>query len=348
MSRGGCAVTLIKNIILDWSGTIVDDLDAVLRATNVALTALGSTPLSKEEFQRSFVLPVALFYERLLPGIPMERIDAIYRRSFLETNVQPFASALEFCALAVASGYRLFVLSTIAVDHFERQSEMFGIRRFITRAYVGVRDKVDVIGSVLHDNQLDPAETIFVGDMIHDVQAAKSGGVLAVAVATGFDTVEKLAASDPDLIIRDLATLIPFLGVRARRGFSEWIEINELELKGKIGVPEEERETSQRLVVSLRFQIATNFQSLDDQVEKTVDYGFVAAEVERVVGATRAHLIETLLVEIADELMARFPMDRLQIELRKFILPNTGYVSVRLDRRRGGYCVSRNIQAKGL
>ena len=114
----------------------------------------------------------------------------------------------------------------------------------------------------------------------------------------------------------------------------EWIEINELELKGRIGVPEEERANPQRLVVSLRFRIGAPFRSLDDQLERTIDYADVAAEAGKVVGSTSARLIETVIAEIADALMARFPIDRLQIELRKFALPNAGYVSVRLDRQR--------------
>ena len=88
------------------------------------------------------------------------------------------------------------------------------------------------------------------------------------------------------------------------------------------------------MVVSLRFQITATFHSLDDRVERTVDYAVVATEVEKVVGTADTHLIETLILEIGDALMARFPMHRLQIELRKFILPNAGYVSVRLEKRR--------------
>jgi len=326
--------TMIRNIILDWSGTIADDLDAVLLATNAALTEFGSKSLSKEEFRRLFVLPLTLFYERLLPGVPMEKIDAIYQRSFRQIDIKPISGAAEFCAFAVANGRRLFVLSTIPVEHFEHQSEVFGIRRFLTRAYVGVRDKTEIIGSILRENDLDPASTMFIGDLVHDVEAAKSGRVIAAAVSTGFDPVEKLASSDPDLIIRDLSALRHFLETRDQQPSGEWIEINKLELKSRIGVPEEERVNPQRLVVSLRFQISETFQSLEDRFERTIDYARVAAEVEKVVGMTGAHLIETLIVQIRDALMARFPIDRLQIELQKFILPNTAYVSVSLDKRR--------------
>ena len=53
--------------------------------------------------------------------------------------------------------------------------------------------------------------------------------------------------------------------------------------------------------------------------------------------SAEAHLIERLVSEIGDALMARFPMERLEVELRKFILPNARYVSVsklRLESRR--------------
>ncbi|MBV9104905.1 MAG: dihydroneopterin aldolase [Verrucomicrobia bacterium] len=115
----------------------------------------------------------------------------------------------------------------------------------------------------------------------------------------------------------------------------EWIEINDLEVKGTIGVPEKERKTPQRLLVCVRFKIETTFAALDDRIEKTVDYTSVAAAVERVVKTSRARLIEQLVSELGDSLMTRFPMLRLEIELRKFILPNARYVSVKSGWTRG-------------
>jgi 7,8-dihydroneopterin aldolase/epimerase/oxygenase len=114
----------------------------------------------------------------------------------------------------------------------------------------------------------------------------------------------------------------------------EWIEISDLEVRGNVGVPESERENPQRLLISLRFQIETSFAALDDQLEKTVDYAAVAAGVEKVVSSSRVHLIEKLISDIGDALMAGFPMKRLEIELRKFILPNARYVSVKSEWRR--------------
>ena len=114
----------------------------------------------------------------------------------------------------------------------------------------------------------------------------------------------------------------------------EWIKINDLEVRGRVGVPENERETPQRLLVSLRFQIETTFAAVNDQLTKTIDYAAVTTEIEKVVEISRAHLIEKLVLDIGNVLMARFPMRHLEIELKKFILPNARYVSVTSDWER--------------
>jgi dihydroneopterin aldolase len=114
----------------------------------------------------------------------------------------------------------------------------------------------------------------------------------------------------------------------------EWIEIRDLEVRGRIGVPEKERKNPQKLLVSLRFQIETSFAALNDQLEKTIDYAAVASGVEKIVATTKVQLIEELVSDIGDTLMASFPMKRLEIELRKFILPNARYVSVKAQWKR--------------
>jgi dihydroneopterin aldolase len=105
---------------------------------------------------------------------------------------------------------------------------------------------------------------------------------------------------------------------------------------GRIGVSEEERRDPQRLVISVRFQLGSTFRDLNDQFEKTIDYTRVAAEIGKTVASTRAQLIETLVSEIGDALMTQFPIERIELELRKFILSNASYVSVRLELRKQG------------
>ena len=43
-------------------------------------------------------------------------------------------------------------------------------------------------------------------------------------------------------------------------------------------------------------------------------------------------LLETLAEEIATEVLKNYPMQKLALEIKKFILPGTQYVSVKIER----------------
>jgi 8-oxo-dGTP pyrophosphatase MutT (NUDIX family) len=90
---------------------------------------------------------------------------------------------------------------------FERQMDEFGLRGYFEATYSGVQDKREIIHEILATHQLIPAETAFVGDMTHDVETARHGGVSSIAVLTGYNHAEILAAVRPDLTVPDLGVL---------------------------------------------------------------------------------------------------------------------------------------------
>ena len=116
----------------------------------------------------------------------------------------------------------------------------------------------------------------------------------------------------------------------------EWIEIRELELLARIGVPDEERAQPQRLTISIRLWPVARFQDLRDDIAQAVDYAAVCANVKELVGRREDRLIETLAGAVADLLLRAYPIKRVQIELRKFILSETKHVAVVLLRERAG------------
>ncbi len=110
------------------------------------------------------------------------------------------------------------------------------------------------------------------------------------------------------------------------------IRIEELELMARVGVPEEERAQPQRLTVSVTLQPPIHFGDLGDDLTRTIDYGAVCAELQQFVSGRRDKLIETLAHEMAEHLLRSFELARVELELRKFILPETRYVAVRVAR----------------
>jgi len=84
---------------------------------------------------------------------------------------------------------------------------------------VGVHDKRERIHDILSEHGLLPEETVFIGDMEHDVETARHGGIPSVAVLTGYNRLDQLRRARPDLIVEHLGELRALLdrnGMRLR------------------------------------------------------------------------------------------------------------------------------------
>jgi len=123
---------------------------------------------------------------------------------------------LEFCR---AHKMRTFLLSTVRRDHFAVQTAITGFDKYLEKPYLNVWDKRQKIHEILQENQLKAEETLFVGDMEHDIETAKHGGVHSCAVLTGYNTLTQLRAAEPDVIVEHL------------RELREILEENQLDLK---------------------------------------------------------------------------------------------------------------------
>jgi len=326
---------MLRNLLLDWSGTLVDDLPPVIGATNFVLEKHGRPTLTREEFRQKFRLPFTEFYEEHLPDIPLPDLEAAFHGRFVEIqdDVTPLPGLYEFLDFCRESGRRLFLLSSMKREHYEVQSAKLGLSHYFEHPYVGVMDKRAKIGEILDAHGLDRAETAFVGDMIHDVETARHGGVMSIAVLTGYDSIEKLTPSKPDVVVASLHELLRLLQYPGDRSLPDAIRIHGLEVQARIGVPDEERARPQKLVLDVVLE--SDFRGLGDNISRTTDYAAVAEWLRSQCASREVQLLETLAQELTAGLLANFPqISAASVEIRKFILPGTKDVSVRIRRER--------------
>ncbi len=200
---------MIRNIIFDWSGTLVDDLPAVWKATNYVLTQAQREEMTLEQVRAEFCLPFTIFYDRHVPHIPLPQLETWFHSHFrqVQDSVCELPHARDFLEFCRARGLRTFLLSTVHRDHFAVQAAATGFDRYLDKAYMNVWDKRQKIHEILETHQLNPDETLFVGDMQHDIETARHGGVHSCGVLTGYNTLEQLRAARPDLIVEHLKEL---------------------------------------------------------------------------------------------------------------------------------------------
>jgi len=112
------------------------------------------------------------------------------------------------------------------------------------------------------------------------------------------------------------------------------IFISQLEVRAHVGVPPAERGAAQRLTISLRIVPERGLAGLGDDIANTIDYAAVCIAARQEAESRPRRLIETLAGDIAALLLAKFPARAVEVEVRKYILPGTEYVGVRIWREK--------------
>ena len=199
-----------ENWIFDWSGTLVDDLTMVLDATNHVFRHYGKPEMDRAKFRNEFRLPYVGFYEEYLPGVPLDELEEHFRVGFAASEAAGVVSpllpyALGFLDHLNQANKRMFILSAMDASAFDKHVVELGVDHHFDATYAGVLDKRQQINLMIEKHQLDPEKTVFLGDMCHDIDTAKHGGVSSIALLTGYQDRAQLASASPDLLVQNLS-----------------------------------------------------------------------------------------------------------------------------------------------
>ena len=115
------------------------------------------------------------------------------------------------------------------------------------------------------------------------------------------------------------------------------IELHGIALHGFHGVLEHERREGQRFLVDVDLDLSDETAATTDRIEDAVDYREVVAAVAAVSEARAYHLLEAFATAIAETLVARFPVTRVRVRVRKpdvVLIPPVDHAAVVVERRR--------------
>ena len=76
---------------------------------------------------------------------------------------------------------------------------------------VGLFDKARILKKVVRRNNLDPADTWYVGDEVRDIVGAQHAGLRVIAVAWGYNTAAILADHHPTKLLHRPSEIIDTL-----------------------------------------------------------------------------------------------------------------------------------------
>lgn len=193
-----------RNIIWDWNGTVLNDVDHAVVTMNKTLTQRNLDPIDKEVYRHKFTFPIRDYYLAL--GIDLEKYDfAALCDEFVDNYLEGlstcgvFKSTLEQLSQFQSMGLNQSVLSAADQKSLDIMVDTFKVRDFFQEVY-GVADrfahsKVGRGHELIAQTSYKPQETLLFGDTLHDLEVGEALGCEVILVAHGHQNYERLSGS---------------------------------------------------------------------------------------------------------------------------------------------------------
>lgn len=188
-----------RQIVWDFNGTLIDDLDAAFDIQQQMLRLHGLAPLTKARYLDTFDFPIRDWYAFL--GYDTEQYDqlaqqwaALYQQRAAHLGLCPGAQAL--LDLFAQRGIRQSVLSAANVQQLNMLLRALGIDGYFdpvlgldnSRAH----GKIALCSALRASSPVPPEQMLFIGDTTQDVLTARALGSSCVLVACGHQSRTRL------------------------------------------------------------------------------------------------------------------------------------------------------------
>ena len=204
---------MIKGIIFDLDGTLLNTLDDLTQGINYALKNVGLKTKTKEEVKNFVGNGIEKSIERALEGNLkyknkcLELFLEYYKNNSLK-NTKPYNNVVETLEKLKNKGCKLAVLSNKMDDEVKKLSDYFfkGIFDISKGANPKKPDPATTL-EIIEQFNLKSSEVVFAGDSEVDIQTAKNAGIKCLSVCYGFKTKEFLKSQGAEYLFDDFSEL---------------------------------------------------------------------------------------------------------------------------------------------
>ena len=212
--RGGgfLQIMLLDALVFDWSGVISDDRTPVYVANMMVLEDHGRPTMSfKEWLPRTTMTPIEFFRNNGIQD-DADKLFALYKKYFTEAHesgINPvvYPDVAETLKFLRSKGGLLGILSSHPAENLAREAGLYGLEGFFDFFEGNSRDKSAGLLSICAKKALSPGRTLYTGDTIYDIQAAKKAGVVSAGICTGYHVRGRLEAETPDFLFETFSDI---------------------------------------------------------------------------------------------------------------------------------------------
>jgi phosphoglycolate phosphatase len=202
-------------VLFDFDGTLVDSYPAITASVNHVRALHGLPPLDEPEVRRHVGRAAGYLLQQTVPAGSLDENIAAYRAhhpSVLRSGTRLMPGAAETLLALHEHNIRLGVCSNKPVAFSRELVAYLGIASFLD-VVLGPEDvprqkpAPDMLREALSRLHVTAEQTLYVGDMVVDIQTARAAGVTVWVVPTGSEEIAELRQAQPDRLLTDLHQL---------------------------------------------------------------------------------------------------------------------------------------------
>jgi phosphoglycolate phosphatase len=200
---------MVRHVIWDWNGTLVDDVSLCVRILNQELKAHQIEEISINEYRQKFFFPVACYYKKLgLPysGLKYEalavRYIGEYRKRFKECQLHD--GAVKTLEWLDSRGITQSILSAGKQSDLESFVKHFAVDSFF--CFIDGAKDIEASGKNerayghLSEIGINPEDVFLVGDTCHDWEVAQIIGCKSLLFTLGHVGADRLKRDESTVI----------------------------------------------------------------------------------------------------------------------------------------------------
>ena len=193
---------MYDNVIWDFNGTIIDDVDIGINALNTLLRKYGYKEINDKDYYRSiFGFPIKEYYARAgfdFNVISYETLAPLWVEEYLahETEAPIIDGVLDVINDLRTKGIRQYLVSATEINMLTSQLKYRGLYDLFDGIYgldnIHASSKSDVACEVIMGLK---GPTVMLGDTTHDAECAVKAGADVILIAAGHQSYERLYAT---------------------------------------------------------------------------------------------------------------------------------------------------------
>ena len=212
----------MTQVLLDLDGTLSDSKPGIAASFRYTVGQLGHDPDAAGDLTWAVGPPIAVSMRRILEQYGDDRVDhavGIYRTRYSEVGIYDCAvypGIVTMLGALRAAGLTLCLATSKRRDFADRVIDHLGLRSYLKAVYGalpegGLDEKHDLIAHILSAEGFAAAETVMIGDRLHDMHAARENAVRPIGVLWGYGGQAELEASGADAVAATPAEILPLV-----------------------------------------------------------------------------------------------------------------------------------------